>query len=124
MKRVLVAGATGYLGGFVAREFKERGYPVRVLVRSAERLGALRKIVDEVVVAEITRPDTLKGVCDGMDIVFSSVGITKQKDGAHLPGRRLPWESEPLDVGPPRRGPEVRLRVGLPGPETSSTWTS
>lgn len=81
MKRVLVAGATGYLGGFVAREFKERGYPVRVLVRSAERLGALRKLVDEVVVAEITRPETLKGVCDGMDIVFSSVGITKQKDG-------------------------------------------
>ena len=24
MKRVLVAGATGYLGGFVTREFKER----------------------------------------------------------------------------------------------------
>ena len=32
MKRVLVAGATGYLGGFVCKEFKDRGYFVRALV--------------------------------------------------------------------------------------------
>ena len=31
MKRVLVAGATGYLGRFVTREFKSRGYWVRAL---------------------------------------------------------------------------------------------
>lgn len=41
MKRVLVAGATGYLGGFVAREFKDKGCFVRVLARSPERLGRL-----------------------------------------------------------------------------------
>lgn len=33
MKKVLVAGATGYLGRFVAREFKKQGYWVRVLAR-------------------------------------------------------------------------------------------
>lgn len=33
-RRILVAGATGYLGGFVAREFKSRGWFVRALVRS------------------------------------------------------------------------------------------
>ena len=81
MKRVLVAGATGYLGGFVAREFKARGYFVRALVRSPEKLGLLAGIVDEVVEGEVTRPMTLQGVCDGMDLVFSSVGITRQKDG-------------------------------------------
>jgi uncharacterized protein YbjT (DUF2867 family) len=81
MKRVLVAGATGYLGGFVAREFKARGYFVRVLVRSPEKLGSLSGIVDEVVQGEVTDPMTLKGVCDGMDMVFSSVGITRQRDG-------------------------------------------
>ncbi|MGB5662920.1 NmrA family NAD(P)-binding protein, partial [Eudoraea sp.] len=36
--RVLVAGATGYLGKYVTREFKKRGYWVRVLTRSIERL--------------------------------------------------------------------------------------
>jgi uncharacterized protein YbjT (DUF2867 family) len=81
MKRVLVAGATGYLGGFVAREFKARGYFVRVLVRAPEKLGPLSGLVDEVVQGEVTNPMTLKGVCDGMDMVFSSVGITRQRDG-------------------------------------------
>ncbi len=79
-RNVLVAGATGYLGGFVAREFKNRGYHVRALARSPKKLDPIRDSLDEVVQAEITRPDTLGGVCDGIDVVFSSVGITKQKD--------------------------------------------
>ena len=36
--RVLVAGATGYLGKFVVREFKKRGYFVRALARSPGKL--------------------------------------------------------------------------------------
>jgi uncharacterized protein YbjT (DUF2867 family) len=81
MKRVLVAGATGYLGGFVVKEFKTRGYFVRALARSPEKLEHLAGSLDEIVKGEVTRPETLEKVCDGMDIVFSSVGITKQKDG-------------------------------------------
>ena len=38
-KRVLVAGATGYLGKFAVKAFKERGYSVRALTRSEERLA-------------------------------------------------------------------------------------
>ncbi len=37
--------------------------------------------VDEVHVGEVTRPETLAGLCDGIDVVFSSIGITRQKDG-------------------------------------------
>ena len=81
MNRVLVAGATGYLGGFVAREFKSRDYLVRALARSPKKLDPLRDSLDEIVHAEVTRPETLEGACDGIDVVFSSVGITKQKDG-------------------------------------------
>ena len=58
MKRVLVAGATGYLGGFVARELKARGYFVRALARSPEKLDHLRESLDEISEAEITRPFT------------------------------------------------------------------
>jgi uncharacterized protein YbjT (DUF2867 family) len=81
MKRVLVAGITGYLGGFVAREFKSRGCYIRALARSPEKLASLADSIDEVVKSEVTRPETLRGVCDGIDVVFSSVGITRQKDG-------------------------------------------
>jgi uncharacterized protein YbjT (DUF2867 family) len=81
MERILVAGATGYLGGFVVQEFKKRGHFVRALARNPQKLDDLSDAIDEIVEAEVTRPETLEGVCDGIDVVFSSVGITKQKDG-------------------------------------------
>jgi uncharacterized protein YbjT (DUF2867 family) len=79
-QRVLVAGATGYLGGFVAREFKSRGHFVRALARSASKLYPMKDELDEIVEGEITVPESIEGICDGIDVVFSSVGITKQKD--------------------------------------------
>ncbi|MEJ2581084.1 MAG: SDR family oxidoreductase, partial [Acidobacteriota bacterium] len=81
MKRVLVAGATGYLGGFVCKAFKDRGYFVRALVRSSKKLDGLWDSTDEIVEAQVTQPETLTRICDDIDCVFSSVGITRQKDG-------------------------------------------
>jgi len=88
--RVLVAGATGYLGKFTVQAFKERGYYVRALTRSTERLAAPGPFtapaigeddVDDIFVGELTKPETLKGLMDGIDLVFSSVGISRQRDG-------------------------------------------
>jgi uncharacterized protein YbjT (DUF2867 family) len=81
MSRVLVAGATGYLGGFVCRELENRGHVVRALVRSPRTLDGLWGSTDEIVRGEVTKPETLTGLCDGVDVVFSSVGITRQKEG-------------------------------------------
>lgn len=81
MQRVLVAGATGYLGGFVVEELANRGFAVRALVRSTTGAEKIREIADEIVEGEVTKPETLTGVCDGIDVVFSSIGITRQKDG-------------------------------------------
>jgi len=81
---VLVAGATGYLGRFVVQEFKRRGYWVRALARKPERLAepgpflapAVRDQIDDLFVGQVTQPETLAGLCDGIDVVFSSVGMT------------------------------------------------
>jgi uncharacterized protein YbjT (DUF2867 family) len=81
MKKVLVAGATGYLGQFVVKALKAKGYWVRALGRSAAKLAPVEAEADELFVGEITDPESLAGLCDGVDIVFSSVGITRQKDG-------------------------------------------
>ena len=87
---VLVAGATGYLGKYVVQAFKQRGYFVRVLTRSEKRLcesgpfsapALTSEDFDEVFVGEVSQPDTLSGVMDGIDLVFSSVGISRQRDG-------------------------------------------
>ncbi len=79
MRKVLVAGATGYLGGFAAKEFKRRGHFVRALARAPRKLDYLKDQLDEIVEGEITLPESIKNVCDGIDVVFSSVGLTKQK---------------------------------------------
>ena len=80
-QRVLVVGATGYLGKFVVKELKACGYWVRALSRNHERIEPVRQYVDEVILAEATKPETMNGLCKNIDIVFSSIGITKQKDG-------------------------------------------
>ena len=89
MKKVLVAGASGYLGRYVVREFAERGYSVRALVRSPEKLAKegpnleppVADVVDEVVTGDATDKASLKDVCKGVDIVFSCMGLTKpQRD--------------------------------------------
>lgn len=89
MKKVLVAGATGYLGRFVVQEFKKQGYWVRALTRDGKKLDqcgpfgepAVLDFIDDVYIGEVTRPETLKGLCDDIEIVFSSIGLTRQKDG-------------------------------------------
>ncbi|OEH92060.1 SDR family oxidoreductase [Bacillus solimangrovi] len=89
MKTILVAGATGYLGRYVVDELKECGYKVKVLVRNAESLKregkyfepAVINRVDDIIEGDITKPETIKGICNDVDYVFTSVGITKQNDG-------------------------------------------
>jgi uncharacterized protein YbjT (DUF2867 family) len=79
MQKVLVAGATGYLGGFVAKEFKRRGHFVRALARTPRKLDYMKDQLDEIVKGEVTVPESIDNVCDGIDVVFSSIGLTRQK---------------------------------------------
>lgn len=79
MKHVMIAGATGYLGQFLCAEYQRRGWQVSALVRSANADVSLP--ADAVVAAEATQPETLKGVMQGIDLVVTALGITRQTDG-------------------------------------------
>ena len=79
-QKVLVAGATGYLGQYLVKELKRRNFWVRVLIRNEiqkEQFG----IVDDFFVGQITDPECLKGITQNIDLVFTTIGITRQKDG-------------------------------------------
>jgi len=39
----------------------------------------VKNFVDAIFIGEATRLQTLRGLCDGIDIVFSSIGLTRQK---------------------------------------------
>ena len=80
-EKILVAGSTGYLGQFIIKELKEQGYWIRALCRDALKLQPVRQYIDEVYVGEVTDPETLKDLCKDIDIIFSALGITRQKDG-------------------------------------------
>ena len=80
-KKILVAGSTGYLGQFVIKELKKQGYWIRALCRNSRKIDPIRPYIDDVFMGEATKPETLKDLCKDIDIVFSALGITKQKDG-------------------------------------------
>lgn len=79
MQSILIAGATGYLGRFLCAAYRARGHHVTALVRDRARAPDLD--ADTLFQAEATRPDTLSGVMDGIDLVVSALGITRQADG-------------------------------------------
>jgi len=78
-KRVLVAGATGYLGQYMVKESKKQGYWVRVLTRDPKKLTHLDEYIDDLFVGEVTNPDSITGICEDIDFVVSAVGITRKK---------------------------------------------
>lgn len=81
MTKILLAGATGYLGGYILKEIEKSEYQNRIVVRNKSKLKNLPELKSEIVLAELTKPDTLKYICEGIDVVISTVGITRQKDG-------------------------------------------
>lgn len=69
--RILVTGATGYIGGRLIPKILERGHSVRVLVRDTERIRG-RPWADgvELCAADLLQPATLRRAFDGMDAAF------------------------------------------------------
>jgi uncharacterized protein YbjT (DUF2867 family) len=74
MTLVLVPGATGNLGRHITEQLLERGYRVRILARDERRVQGRVAPECEVFIADATRPETLKGICHGVDAVISALG--------------------------------------------------
>lgn len=80
MKKVLLAGASGYLGRHIANELRKQQKSTKVVVRSPQ-YKPLSAQYSESVVAEVTQPGSLIGIMNDVDTVISTIGITRQKDG-------------------------------------------
>jgi len=85
---VLVVGATGSIGHFVVEEALREGHAVRALVRTADKARKLPREA-QVVLGDVTRPDTLAGAVDGIDAIVFTLG----SDGAGKMG------AETVDYG-------------------------
>ena len=81
MKNILIAGATGYLGSHIVKELQIKGLPFKAMARNERKLQALDLSPNQMVLTEITDPKALTGLLAGVDVIISTVGITRQKDG-------------------------------------------
>lgn len=69
--KVLVTGATGYIGGRLVPRLLDRGVEVRCITRDAARLTlAPWRDQVEVAVADVHRPETLDDALQGCDIAY------------------------------------------------------
>jgi uncharacterized protein YbjT (DUF2867 family) len=88
MSTVLVVGATGSIGRLVVEEAIRHGYTTRALVRNPDKARRLPPEAD-VIMGDVTRPDTLSRAVDGVDGVVFTLG----SDGAGKVG------AESVDYG-------------------------
>jgi len=74
--KILVTGATGFIGSHVVEALLRCGESVRCLVRSPDRPGWLEGLDIETVVGDCTQPRTLTGALQGVDRVIHIAGAT------------------------------------------------
>ena len=79
-QKIFLAGASGYLGKYIAAELQDKKYVTKVLVRNKSKFTASTDLT-EVVNAEACKPGMLAGTMKDIDVLISTLGITKQKDG-------------------------------------------
>lgn len=84
--RVLVAGATGQLGGEVARQLLAAGIPVRALARNAQKLQALADAGAEVAAVNLMDGRALADACKDITTIVSTAN-NNMGSGATSPGK-------------------------------------
>jgi uncharacterized protein YbjT (DUF2867 family) len=70
---VLVVGATGSIGRLAVEEALRQGHAVRALVRTPDKARGLPREA-QVVIGDVTLPDTLPGAVDGVDAIVFTLG--------------------------------------------------
>lgn len=68
--KILVTGASGFLGGHLAEHLTARGYTLRALVRKTSNTSLLRELGVELAYGDITSPETLGPATRGVDAVI------------------------------------------------------
>jgi nucleoside-diphosphate-sugar epimerase len=82
--RVLVTGASGFLGSHIAEQLARDGHAVRVLVRRTSDRSFLRGFETEEALGDVTQPESLPAAVAGVDAVVHAAGLVKARSAAEF----------------------------------------
>ena len=77
--RVLITGATGFVGSHIAAAFAEAGHEVRCSVRPTSNLRWIKDLPVERTPVDFESPKDLEGVVEDAEIVVHAAGITRAR---------------------------------------------
>jgi uncharacterized protein YbjT (DUF2867 family) len=86
---IAIVGASGYIGGLLARHLRERDADVRALARSPERIAGLTEIGCDVRRADVLEPGTLGAALEGAGVAYYLVHSMGRGAGAGFAERDL-----------------------------------
>jgi dihydroflavonol-4-reductase len=84
--RVFITGATGFVGGHVARTYASEGASLRLLTRQTSRLDSLAGIDADTVVGDLREPEKLRSALTGCDAL------------AHVAADYRLWVRDPAEM--------------------------
>jgi nucleoside-diphosphate-sugar epimerase len=107
--RVFVTGGTGFIGGHVARELRERGDEVVCLVRNREKARSLAELGCELIQGDLSDAAALRQGMDGCDAAIHGAAIYE----VGVPKSRHPAMHEANVIGT-ERVLRTALELGIP----------
>ncbi len=112
--RFSMTGATGFVGGAVARQLRRDGHDVVALVRDPARADRLRDLGVSMVAGDLDDPAALERTCNGSDGFFHVAGWYKV-------GTRNPAHGWRVNVEGTRNALTAAQRAGVPRVVYTST---
>lgn len=87
--KYFLTGATGFVGGSLAKLLREKGHDVVALVRSPEKAGKLREMDVTIVEGDVTDKESMRDAMEGCDGVFHVAAWYKIGERDKSPGQKI-----------------------------------